>query len=197
MTFSFQADPFFSLDELVKQAGTQGLKDPNAMQIATTNSLNCPSVRTVLYKGRVQEGLSFYTNYESRKSQELLGNSKIAACFFWAPLEVQVRIEGHVDKLSKLESDAYFKSRPRLSQISAWASAQSEEIPNLSYLEKKVLDYEKKFLNQPVPRPPHWGGYKINPNYFEFWFGRQGRLHERYCFELDQAKKWRRFMRSP
>ncbi len=198
-SFNFNKDPFEHFKTLFAEAEQKITKDPNAMSLATVGPDGFPSLRTVLYKGWAHDGLTFFTNYQSHKSQDLNGNSKCAALFFWPTLERQIRIEGLVEKLPRAENEMYFQSRPRLSQIGAWASEQSQVIPNTEFLESKVIDLEKKYENTTVPCPPHWGGYCLKPLRIEFWFGRQGRLHERYVYEKDsvQANSWRTFMKSP
>lgn len=196
MSFSFAADPFISLDQKVAEATAQGIRDANAMTLATVGQGGRPAARIVLYKGLVRGGLSFYTNFESRKGRELDAVRFASAVFFWPSLHEQIRLEGEVEKLRRDESEAYFRTRPRESQIGAWASAQSEEIADLEVLAGKVGFFERQFAGQEVPCPPHWGGYRLIPEAFEFWIGRPGRLHERYCFEK-QGDGWRRFMRSP
>lgn len=196
MSFDPAVDPFIHLEALVKDAADRGLVDANAMALATVGSDNQPSVRIVLFKGLVRGGLSFYTNYESRKARELADHPKVSAVFFWPSLARQIRVEGEVHKLYRSESEAYFATRPRLSQLGAWASAQSEEIADHEVLENQVRFFDAKFAGQTVPCPPNWGGYHIVPSAFEFWFGLSGRLHERYCY-VRQGDGWRRFMRSP
>jgi pyridoxamine 5'-phosphate oxidase len=196
MSFNHSLDPFLHLDAWVQEAKEKGIPDSNAMVLATVSAESQPTNRVVLYKGLLHGGLSFYTNYEGRKAVDLAGNQKAGANFFWAPLSRQIRIEGTVSKLSRAESEAYFKTRPRLSQLGAWASNQSKEISGIDELEKRMKEVENKFKGQDVPCPPNWGGYLLTPAAFEFWIGREGRLHERYCFER-QGVDWRRFMRSP
>lgn len=197
MMFSHRSDPFENLEILVKDATEKGLRDANAMALATVDAATRqPSVRIVLFKGLIRGGLSFYTNYEGRKGRELLADSLASVCFFWPTLETQIRVEGTVARLTREESDAYFRTRPRLSQLGAWASHQSDEIANHEDLERRIAEFEEKFKGVDVPCPSNWGGYRLIPTGFEFWFARQGRLHERYCYEK-QGADWRRFMRSP
>ncbi|MBX2989008.1 MAG: pyridoxamine 5'-phosphate oxidase [Bdellovibrionaceae bacterium] len=196
MKFDLSADPFHHLDQLVKEAADHGVKDANAMALATLGDNDMPSVRIVLYKGRIRGGLSFYTNYEGRKGRELDHHPLASVCFFWPALERQLRVEGEVKKLTREESEAYFRTRPRLSQLGAWASRQSEKIADIEELEERLIAVEKKYENQTVPCPPHWGGFHLIPSAFEFWFGRNGRLHERYCYER-RGGGWDTFMRSP
>lgn len=196
MAFDFKNDPFENFLELFKAAQIKGVPEHNAMALATVNEKLQPSVRIVLFKGLVRRGFSFYTNYDGRKGQELDKNNSVAATFFWPHLEQQIRIEGKAEKLSAEESDKYFLSRPRLSQLGAWSSNQSEKIDSFESFQKKTSAIEKKFEGQAVTRPPHWGGYRIEPFEIEFWFGKVGRLHERYVYSGSDTK-WNRFLRSP
>lgn len=197
MKFDPNGDPFRQLDQLIKEAADRGLTDANAMTLATVGENDKPSARVVLYKGLIRGGLSFYTNYDGRKGLELAHRPQASAVFFWPTLSRQIRVEGRTEKLTPAESDAYFQSRPRLSQIGAWASAQSQEIASFDVLRERIEAVEKRFAGTEVPRPEHWGGYLLIPENFEFWFGHEGRLHERYVFERQVGGDWRRFMRSP
>jgi len=172
------------------------------MALATASSAGQPAVRTVLYKGIVRGGLSFYSNYESPKALQLESNPQAALLFLWTPLNRQMRISGRTDKLTRQESEKYFAGRPRLSQIGAWASDQSQPISAYAELEEKVQALEKKFAGLEIPCPPRWGGFRLLPEYFEFWFGKEGRLHERYVYEKvpgsDAEKpKWKTYLLSP
>jgi len=196
--FDFKKDPLEHFDFLISEAKKHITKDHNAMALATCSKDGTPSVRTVLFKGMVRGGFSFYTNYDSQKSHELLETKKAAALFFWAPLEEQIRIEGVVEKLTREESEAYFKTRARLSQIGAWASEQSHRIAHFDDLQQKVHDLEHRFKGQDVPCPPNWGGFRLVPLRMEFWFGRSGRLHERYVYERASVQDaWKTYMKSP
>lgn len=198
MKFDLTADPFSHLDRLVQEAQKAGLKDPNGMALATVSGDAQPSVRIVLYKGLIRGGLSFYTNYQGRKARELDINAKVSACFYWPTRDTQVRVEGVAAKLTRAESEAYFKTRPRLSQLGAWASQQSQELSSMAELEARIAEMDKRFNGMDVPCPPHWGGYHIVPHAFEFWFAHEGRLHERYVYEKkSDAKTWRTYMRFP
>jgi len=172
------------------------VNEPNAMNLATTNSLNRPSSRIVLLKG-VDHGLIFYTNYDSKKGKELQERPFAAANFFWPELERQIRIEGEVEKVSEAESDKYFYSRPIDSQIGAWASPQSQTIPNRSFLEQRENEMRSKFEKETLQRPTHWGGFRLIPYYFEFWQGRASRLHDRIAFEKAANAHWVKKMLAP
>lgn len=199
MNFQFADDPFLNLDRQIKYATAQDVAEPTAMILATVNKDGLPQARAVLFKGIIDGGLSFFTNYDSPKASDLESNPKASLLFYWAPLFQQIRISGEVQKLSAEESDRYFSSRARLSQLGAWASRQSAEIPDFNYLAEKVREYDEKFKGQNVPRPTNWGGYTLRPTYMEFWFGKDGRLHERYIYERENAKSqnWRRYFKSP
>jgi pyridoxamine 5'-phosphate oxidase len=166
------------------------------MSLATINKENKPSVRIVLFKGIIRGGFSFFTNYDGRKAHDIESHKNVAANFFWSHLDQQVRIEGTVEKVTREESEAYFATRPRLSQLGAWTSNQSQKIESIAAFQKKLSDIEEKFKGQLVPCPPHWGGYRIEAQEIEIWFGKTGRLHERYVYQKSGAD-WIRFLRSP
>ena len=152
--------------------------EPNAMILATADAAGKPSARTVLLKGFDARGFVFYTNYESRKGKELAQNPHASLLFMWLPLERQVRLEGRVEEVSAQESDDYFRSRPAESRLGAWASPQSEVIPDRASIEQRFAEMGRR-LGEDPPRPPHWGGYRLVPDSFEFWQGRPSRLHDR------------------
>ncbi|MCF2443903.1 pyridoxamine 5'-phosphate oxidase [Dyadobacter sp. CY345] len=179
-------------DEVLKSE----LSEPNAMLLSTVSN-GRPTGRIVLLKSVDDTGFSFYTNYESKKGKEIEENPHVAITFFWKELERQVRIEGKIEKTSANDSDEYFAIRPRGSQIGAWVSHQSEEIENREYLEEKQRDFEAKFEGRTVTRPPHWGGYRVIPDYIEFWQGRPSRLHDRLAYTLSEGNVWKIERLSP
>ncbi|MFL5482840.1 MAG: pyridoxamine 5'-phosphate oxidase [Gemmatimonadaceae bacterium] len=158
------------------------MPEPNAMSLGTIENGDQPSVRIVLLKAFDERGFVFYTNFEGRKGKQLLAQPRAALCFFWPPLDTQVRVEGAVSKVSDEEADAYFATRARLSQIGAWASKQSRTLESESVLDQRVAEYEKKFEGKPVPRPSFWSGFRVAPERIEFWKGKPNRLHERHLY---------------
>jgi pyridoxamine 5'-phosphate oxidase len=177
-------DPLQQFEQWLTQAIRAELPEPNAMTVATVGSNLRPSSRVVLIKGYDARGIVWYTNYESRKGQELAGNPYAALQFHWVELERVVRIEGRVEKTSDAQSDAYFTSRPLDSRIGAWASPQSQVITGRGVLVANVAKIGAQYLLNP-PRPPHWGGYRLVPDRWEFWQGRKSRLHDRLRYRLD------------
>jgi pyridoxamine 5'-phosphate oxidase len=178
------ADPLQQFDQWLTEAIAAEVPEPNAMTLATVGSDLRPSTRIVLVKGYDARGIVWYTNYESRKGRELAGNPFAALQFHWVELERVVRIEGRVEKVDAAQSDAYFASRPLDSRIGAWASPQSQVISGRSVLVANAAKYSAQFLLQP-PRPPHWGGYRLVPDEWQFWQGRRSRLHDRLRYSLE------------
>lgn len=168
--------------------------DATAVALATSDAAGRPAVRIVLLKSVDARGFVFFTNRESRKARDLHENPQAAMCFYWPKSEEQIRVEGRIEIVPDHESDAYFESRPRGSQIGAWASDQSRPIASRYALERKVEAFEARYAGKPVPRPPHWGGYRLVPERIEFWYGRQDRLHDRELYERassEPASDWR------
>lgn len=175
------SDPFTLFGAWFAEAEAAEVNDPNAMSLATATPAGLPSVRMVLLKG-LDTGFVFYTNFHSRKGAELAANGQAALLFHWKSLRRQVRVEGPIAEVTAAEADAYFHSRPRDSQIGAWASLQSEPMAERFELERRMANYTAQYAGKPVPRPPHWSGYRVTPESFEFWLDRPFRLHERITF---------------
>ena len=178
-------NPFKQFEIWFEEAKKIGLKDPNAMNVASATKSGIPSSRMVLLKAYSEKGFIFYTNYTSRKSGEILDNPIVALNFFWDALERQIRIEGEIKKVEKEVSDAYFNSRSRLSQLGAHASNQSQIIENYEELTDKLNSFDEKYKDTDIPRPDHWGGFIVIPSSIEFWQGHDGRLHDRLKFEKE------------
>jgi pyridoxamine 5'-phosphate oxidase len=179
------------------EALVSNLHEPNAMTLATATPDGHPSARIVLLRGFDERGFVFYTNYEGRKGWELETNSYAALVFYWGELERQVRVEGRVGRLSDEESDAYFAGRPRGSQLGAWASEQSRPIKDRGALEERLRALEAEYEGREVPRPPFWGGYRVEPETIEFWQGRENRLHDRLLYRRLEDGGWRRERLQP
>ena len=175
-------DPVVMLQRWLDEAIRAGLYDPTGMVLSTVSATGRPSSRMVLLKGLSVEGLVFFTNYSSRKGEELAGQEACAVVFPWHPLQRQVRVEGVASRLPVEESDAYFASRPRESQLGAVASPQSRVVESRAWLDERYAEVEARFDGKDVPRPAYWGGYLIRPDRFEFWQGRKGRLHDRFRY---------------
>ena len=190
-------NPFQQFQVWFNQALLAQLPEPNAMTLATATRAGIPSARIVLLKGFDEQGFVFYTNYQSRKGQELLDNPHGALVFWWAELERQVRIEGYIEKVSDQETETYFHSRPVGSQLGAWASNQSQVIRDRTVLETRLQELTTRYQNQTVPRPPHWGGYRLSPTAIEFWQGRPSRLHDRLLYKHLEDNSWKIERLSP
>jgi len=188
--------PLAQFERWLNEALSAEIPEPTAMTLATVGADGRPSTRIVLLKGCDARGFVWYTNYESRKGRELAANPQAALQFHWVELERVVRIEGRVEKTSDGESDAYFATRPLDSRIGAWASPQSEVIPSRAHLVAEAARFGARYLLDP-PRPPHWGGYRLVPDRFEFWQGRKSRLHDRLRYRLQPDGRWLRERLAP
>ena len=191
----FGKEPFELFHEWLKKAFDSKQLESNAFVLSTVDSENRPSSRILYLKGTVDDNFGFFTNYNSKKGQDLILNSNASMLFFWPGLERQVRIEGTVEKVDEQISDSYFEMRPRGSQVGAWASNQSEVLETRDELEKRVGEFASKFPTS-VPRPPHWGGYFLKPQLIEFWQGRPSRLHDRIVFEKENDG-WKIYRKNP
>ncbi len=183
-------EPMAQFNQWLKEALQAQLPEPNAMHLSTVSKEGKPSGRIVLLKELEADGFTFYTNYQSRKGKELAENPWVSLTFFWAELERQVRIEGTISFVSPQQSDEYFHSRPRASQLGAIASPQSQVVADRSILEQKLTSFEEKFGNAEIPRPSHWGGYSVKPEKVEFWQGRRSRLHDRIQYVRQENGNW-------
>ena len=191
-----QKNPFRQFERWFKDVIKLDLPEKNAMILATASNKSKPSARVVLLKGITNQGFKFFTNYKSAKAKDILETSSASLLFYWAGLERQIRIEGKIRKLSKTESQKYFYTRPYESRIAAWASEQSKIIPDRNFLELRYKKFETKFSGKKIPLPPNWGGYILVPDYFEFWQGRENRLHDRICYKKLKGE-WKIFRLAP
>lgn len=185
------ADPLTQFRVWFDQALAAQVIEPNAMTLATVAADGQPSARIVLLKAFDERGFVFYTNYESRKGVELAAHPRVALIFYWPDLERQVRVEGQAERVTSDESDAYFMSRPEGSRLGAWASPQSRVIAGRDVLEQRLRELQAEFHERQVPRPPHWGGYRVVPQMVEFWQGRPSRLHDRLRYVQQNGDSWR------
>lgn len=192
-----EPNPFQQFQIWFDQALSAQLLEPNAMTLATVTAEGKPSARVVLLKHFDEQGFVFYSNYHSRKGQELGQNPWAALVFWWASLERQVRIEGWVEQVSEQESDAYFYSRPWGSRLGAWASEQSQVVSDRQVLEQRLVELEQQYQDKEIPRPPHWGGYRLVPIAIEFWQGRPNRLHDRLSYHRLEDGNWQIERLSP
>ena len=190
-------DPFALFRRWLDQAIAADLPDPNAFTLATCTPDGWPSARAVLLKGLDERGFTFFTNYDSRKGRELAANPRAAMVFLWQAIERQVRVEGSVEVVTAEESDEYFAVRPLGSRLGAWASPQSAVISGREFLEQQHAELTARYPDGMVPRPPHWGGYRVIPHVIEFWQGRPSRLHDRIRFFLDAKSGWLRERLAP
>jgi pyridoxamine 5'-phosphate oxidase len=190
-------NPLVLFQRWFKEALKSKVIDANALALATVSRSSIPSNRIVLLKGLDNRGFIFYTNYQSQKSREIAQKAVASLLFFWPQLIRQIRVDGKVVKISSQESDAYFKTRPRGSQLGAWASEQSEIVPSRDFLEKCIKALEEKYKGKMIPRPPHWGGFLVIPKSIEFWQGRPNRLHDRLRYVRQSKGGWHRERLAP
>ncbi len=190
------AEPFERFAALFEQAKAAQPKDPNACVLATVDDKGRPSARVVLLKGTDARGFVVFTNQQSRKGKELIGSGVAALCFYWPSLDAQVRVEGAIEQVTAKESDDYFATRARNSQLGAWASQQSQPLDARATLEKRFKELEAKHQGQNVPRPPHWGGFRLVPDRFEFWKAGENRLHHREQYQRDPSG-WLKSLLNP
>ena len=190
-------DPIILFDQWLAEARASEPNDPEAMALSTTDARGRASVRMVLLKGHDERGFVFYTNLGSRKGGELATNPRVALAFHWKSLRRQVRVEGPVEPVPAAEADAYYESRTRNSQISAWASDQSRPLDRRETMEARFAEIARKYEGKPVPRPPHWAGFRVKPRRIEFWTDGAHRLHDRRLFVVDDAEAWSEVLLYP
>jgi pyridoxamine 5'-phosphate oxidase len=190
-------NPLALFQKWFKEALKAQALDANAVAVATVSPSGKPSSRMVLLKGLDQQGFVFFTNYQSQKGKDMTRRPVASLLFFWPQLSRQVRVDGRVAKISPRESENYFRTRPRGAQLSAWASDQSQAVPNREFLENRMKALEEKYKGKIVPRPPHWGGFRLSPSSVEFWQGRVNRLHDRLRYQRKSQGGWRRERLAP
>ena len=190
-------NPFVLFQRWFEETLDAGVPHANAMTLATVSSDGKPSARIVLLKDFGKDGFTFFTDYRSTKSQELSGNPRGALVFLWPTVERQIRIEGKTERTLMEDSDAYFQSRPRGAQLAAWTSHQSQVVADRKVLERRMTELDQRYQDQPIPRPPHWGGYRLIANMIEFWQGRPNRLNDRLRYRLSDQDGWIRQRLSP
>jgi pyridoxamine 5'-phosphate oxidase len=196
MSFDFKKEPFDNFLNLYKAAIKKGVPEANAFSISTVDQNQQTSIRIVYFKNTIDNQIVFYTNYNGKKGQDIAYCNKVCANFYWPHLNQQVRIYGEAVKVTREQSEKYFSTRPRASQIGAWTSQQSQTLSSFEDFNKLYENFEKKFHGQQVPCPPNWGGYLIKPSEYEFWFGKAGRLHERYIY-TSEGSSWVRSLKFP
>jgi pyridoxamine 5'-phosphate oxidase len=189
-------EPFSRFREVLTEAEATGMANPNAMTLSTVDAEGQPSSRTVLLKGFDERGFVFYTNLESRKGREIAGDPRVSLNFYWRQLDKQVVVLGRAERVSGEEADAYFATRPRASQLGAWASQQSRPLPGRTALVAEVAKLEARYLGRSIPRPPHWSGFRVTPHWIEFWVSGAFRLHDRTVYERVEDG-WRVTKRYP
>ncbi len=190
-------NPVLEIKHWLEEALSNNLQDANAMVLSTVDINNCPSSRIVLARDIDSEGITFYTNYNSDKAKDIDNNPNVSANFYWKELDRQIKIKGIVKKVSEEVSDNYFASRPRESQIGAWASDQSQKVNNYDQILDQFKNEKARFEGKEIHRPPHWGGYIIEPFQIQFWKGKPSRLHENICFKKNSLGKWGNFFMNP
>jgi len=193
---SVNKDPFVQFNNWFSEIVDAKIIDPSAMVLATVAETNMPSARIVLLKEVDEKGFVFFTNYLSRKAKDLKKNPNASLLFYWKEMDRQLRIEGIIEKVKTKISEEYFHTRPRESQISAWVSKQSSIVPDRNFLDKKYNELDEEFGNDEIPLPDYWGGYRLIPEYFEFWQGRESRLHDRICYR-EKKGNWKIFRLAP